>query len=246
MKLFFLLITVVFSVFSQKKDFDTSKFITLVRNSYHEFSIDTTNKINSSVSTSSFNSFYASKTTEKFKFPVSVNWSNIGSIEIDKKDVQIDTKDIEINQNNTLIVVNLFLKNWIENALNEHIPKSAINYNFNKTKKTVIFSYVLRNGKRFDRIVKEFALNGLLLKTIIQTADQIKIEIEPRYQSIQGKWLCVGWIYQKINATNDIVEGMKVEIVQTKIAKNWYPYDVYLTFQNSNIQKSVQNEHLGY
>lgn len=233
MKLIVTTLICAVSVFSQTKKFDAESFIKRVRTSYHSFEIDTMNQISSYLTTQSFNSYYSSKTTDKIKFPITVDWSNVTSISLDRTEDVLGTSDFEEKQNQVLTLTSFFLQNWLDFSVNELIPQQAINYNISRKGKRVYFSYIMQNGKKFDRVAKEFALNGLLMDMSVQTAEHFTLKIQPLYRSISGKWLCVGWSFQKIDQNENVVEGMKIDLVQKQIGKNWYPFDVRLTIQTA-------------
>ena len=244
MKLSAYIVCFVSMVSAQKTSFDTNAFIKQVRSSYHSFEIDSTISLSSYLSTQSFNTYYRSKTTDKFKFPVKINWSKVKQISLEKEHVDIGTSDIEQKQSDVLTLTRFFLQNWLDFSVNDLIPMQAINYNFSVKGKRVYFSYISQNGKQFDRIAREFGMNGLLLEVIVQVASKHTLKIQPTYQSIAGKWLCTGWTYQKIDQDQNVVEGMKVELVQKRIGKNWYPHGAYVTIQTQQQSNRIVSEQL--
>ena len=244
MKLLFTITVATVSLFSQNSTFDKDAFIKRVRSNYHSFKIDTTKKISSYLTTQSFNNYHQSKTTEDIKFPVTIDWSDIASISLDRTEDHLGTSDFKERQNQVLALASLFLQNWLDFSVNDLIPSKAINYSLSRKGKRVYFSYITQNGKTFDRIAKEFAMNGLLMDMSVQTSDKFTYHIQPFYRSIKGKWLCVGWMYQKVDQMENVLEGMKIELVQQQIGTNWYPFDARLTIQSAKSKNGPVLEQL--
>ena len=246
MKLLILVLCSTFVVFSQKKSkkFDYNTFIKNVRKSYHSFEVDSTIDLKSDLTSLSFDRFIKSKTTDEMPMPVKITWTDVTRITLEKNAMSLDVENFEAYHNQVVLLTNLFLQNWLNYSVNELIPQKALNFNFDKKGQRIFFSYILQEGKKFQRIAREFGLNGLLLKEVIHTDDNKQLLIEPRYRSVEGKWLCVGWFFQKTDENGEVIEGIKVDLVQQQIGKNWYPHDVHLTIQTSGEKGAVTREQL--
>jgi hypothetical protein len=224
MKLFLVFIILNFGI---SQDFDKSLFIQQVRNNYHTFSPDSGKNIESYLNSLSFSKLIASKTSKDLGFPIKINWKSSFDISIEKETTLSDP-DVLSAQENLSLMAGFFIKNWLQFSVNNIVPTSVINPSLSHKNKRVYFSHILQYGNKFDHVSKEFALNGLLLKSVIQTSDKYTITIQPMYTIIKDKWLCTGWYYKKSDKNSKEIETIQVELFQKFIDGNFYPYDAYL------------------
>lgn len=229
---------------SQKSKFNEKDFVQHVKKSYHQFNDNGNNSIQSSVFSQSFINYLQSKTNETNNVSVRVNWSNPKKIKLNITEFSLETSDFIENRNQLIYMSQNFLSVWSDLVVNSPIPDSAMNFDFSIEKNQVFFSYVEPLQDAYARVVKKFAINGVLLEIVIQLPNKQEIITRPKYHSINNKWLCTGWFYQRLNDTSEVLEGMNVKIIYKEVEKNLYPFDVLIEVQVNDNSHSKGLERL--
>jgi hypothetical protein len=177
-------------------------------------------------STDSFIGFIKSQGDSNYTYPLKLIWMREGRIYYV---LQPSEKLNDPGQRSQLLEKIQLTKNqfhgfyldWLSFLISSPFADIPITAQVNFQRDTVDVHYFSQGGDSSANVRKVFLRSGRLLRVEVES-DSEKVINYPRYEEVEGKWICLGWDSQ-IYLNQKISSGLSTRLELKKIRDFWMP-----------------------
>jgi len=222
----------------QQTEFNEKEFFSELSNSYYTLNETQLNNFSALVTSLKMEIFAEDVWENEEIFPLQLIWFKPDKIYLAQQGVPT-IKENRYKEYQEIIdgikfqieVILPYLKRFYILGLYESIPN---NYDIKVEEELVWITAIRNQDSLMDSTIYKMGRNGLCLNIEIHyPAENENIIITPSFNIIKTKWLCNGWIVQRLIG-NSVINAYVLEIEYGEYQSFWFPVEIKMNIQKAN------------